>query len=27
MDLITAIRQAPFAGVGKPEPLKYLESN
>lgn len=24
LDLIEAARQAPFAGIGKPEPLKHL---
>lgn len=26
MELIEAVRRDPFGGVGKPEPLKYLDS-
>jgi toxin YoeB len=26
MDLIEAIMRDPFAGIGKPEPLKYMDS-
>ena len=27
LDLVTAVMQDPFKGIGKPEPLKYLDSN
>lgn len=27
LDLVEAICQQPFQGIGKPEPLKYLEAN
>ena len=27
LDLIEAITVNPFSGIGKPEPLKYLEAN
>lgn len=27
LDLITAMMSDPFTGIGKPEPLKYMESN
>jgi len=27
MDLVEAVMQDPFTGIGKPEPLKYLGSN
>lgn len=27
MDMITAVMQDPFQGIGKPEPLKYMESD
>ena len=27
LDLVEAVCQNPFKGVGKPEPLKYLDSN
>lgn len=27
MDLITAVIQDPFEGIGKPEPLKYMEAD
>lgn len=27
LDLVTAVMQDPFAGIGKPEPLKYMEAN
>ena len=27
LDLVSAIMQDPFQGIGKPEPLKYLDSD
>jgi toxin YoeB len=27
LDLITAVMSDPFTGIGKPEPLKYMEEN
>jgi toxin YoeB len=27
LDLITAVMSDPFIGIGKPEPLKYMEEN
>jgi toxin YoeB len=27
LDLVTAIMSDPFTGIGKPEPLKYLDSD
>lgn len=27
LDMVTAIMQDPFKGIGKPEPLKYIDSN
>ena len=27
LDMVTAVMQDPFKGIGKPEPLKYLDSN
>ncbi len=27
LDLVTAVMQAPFKGIGKPEPLKYLDAD
>ncbi|MBW4577217.1 MAG: Txe/YoeB family addiction module toxin [Aphanothece sp. CMT-3BRIN-NPC111] len=27
LDLVTAIMQDPFEGIGKPEPLKYMEAD
>ena len=27
LDLVEVIYQQPFKGIGKPEPLKYLEAN
>lgn len=27
LDLVTAVTQDPFNGIGKPEPLKYMDSN
>jgi toxin YoeB len=27
LDLVTAVMQNPFIGIGKPEPLKYLASD
>ena len=27
LDLITAVISDPFTGIGKPEPLKYMEGN
>ncbi|MEL6909278.1 MAG: Txe/YoeB family addiction module toxin [Cyanobacteria bacterium J06643_13] len=27
LDLVTAVMQDPFKGIGKPEPLKYMDSN
>lgn len=27
LDLVTATMQDPFKGIGKPEPLKYMDSN
>ncbi|WP_026731998.1 Txe/YoeB family addiction module toxin [Fischerella sp. PCC 9605] len=27
LDLVTAVMQDPFEGIGKPEPLKYLDAN
>lgn len=27
LDLVTAVMQDPFIGIGKPEPLKYLASD
>ena len=27
LDLVTAVMQDPFTGLGKPEPLKYLDSD
>jgi toxin YoeB len=27
LDLVTAVMAEPFVGLGKPEPLKYLEAN
>ena len=27
LDLVTATMQDPFNGIGKPEPLKYMDSN
>ena len=27
LDLVTATMQSPFNGIGKPEPLKYMDSN
>jgi toxin YoeB len=27
LDLITAVMSDPFIGIGKPEPLKYMEGN
>ena len=27
LDLVTAVMQNPFHGIGKPEPLKYVEPN
>jgi toxin YoeB len=27
LDLVTAVMQDPFQGIGKPEPLKYLDAD
>lgn len=27
LDLVTAVMSDPFAGIGKPEPLKYMEAD
>ena len=27
LDMVTAVIQDPFQGIGKPEPLKYIDSN
>jgi toxin YoeB len=27
LDMVTAIMQDPFQGIGKPEPLKYMDSD
>jgi toxin YoeB len=27
LDLVTAVMSEPFIGIGKPEPLKYMEEN
>ena len=27
LDLVTAVIQDPFKGIGKPEPLKYMDAN
>ncbi|NET38078.1 MAG: Txe/YoeB family addiction module toxin [Cyanothece sp. SIO1E1] len=27
LDLVTAVMQNPFQGIGKPEPLKYVDSD
>jgi toxin YoeB len=27
LDLVSAVMSDPFGGIGKPEPLKYMESN
>ena len=27
LDMVTAVMQDPFHGIGKPEPLKYMEAN
>jgi toxin YoeB len=27
LDLVEAVTQDPFSGMGKPEPLKYVEAN
>ena len=27
LDLVTAVMSAPFSGIGKPEPLKYVDAN
>ena len=27
LDMVTAVMQDPFQGIGKPEPLKYLDGN
>jgi toxin YoeB len=27
LDLVTAVMQEPFDGIGKPEPLKYMDIN
>jgi toxin YoeB len=27
LDLVTAVMSEPFTGIGKPEPLKYMEEN
>ncbi|MBW4633055.1 MAG: Txe/YoeB family addiction module toxin [Iphinoe sp. HA4291-MV1] len=27
LDLVTAVMQNPFEGIGKPEPLKYLDAD
>ncbi len=27
LDMVTAVMQDPFKGIGKPEPLKYIDSN
>ncbi|MGL6343096.1 MAG: Txe/YoeB family addiction module toxin [Waterburya sp.] len=27
LDLVTVVMQDPFQGIGKPEPLKYIDSN
>ncbi|HEY9769270.1 MAG TPA: Txe/YoeB family addiction module toxin [Coleofasciculaceae cyanobacterium] len=27
LDMVTAVMQDPFQGIGKPEPLKYIDSN
>jgi toxin YoeB len=27
MDLVEAVMRDPFDGIGKPEPLKYLDAN
>ncbi|ELR97312.1 Txe/YoeB family addiction module toxin [Gloeocapsa sp. PCC 73106] len=27
LDLVTAVMQDPFKGIGKPEPLKYLDTD
>ncbi len=27
LDLITAVMQDPFEGIGKPEPLKYMDAD
>ncbi|PLZ10382.1 Txe/YoeB family addiction module toxin [Fischerella thermalis] len=27
LDLVTAVMQDPFEGIGKPEPLKYLDAD
>lgn len=27
LDMVTAVMQDPFQGIGKPEPLKYMDAN
>lgn len=27
LDLVTAVMQDPFSGIGKPEPLKYIDAD
>ena len=27
LDMVTAVMQDPFKGIGKPEPLKYMDAN
>ena len=27
LDLVTAVMQSPFEGIGKPEPLKYMDAD
>ncbi len=27
LDLVTAVMQDPFSGIGKPEPLKYMDAD
>ncbi|NJO59777.1 MAG: Txe/YoeB family addiction module toxin [Richelia sp. RM2_1_2] len=27
LDLVTAVMEDPFAGIGKPEPLKYIDAD
>ena len=27
LDMVTAVMQDPFQGIGKPEPLKYMDGN
>ncbi|NBD17348.1 MAG: Txe/YoeB family addiction module toxin [Cyanobacteria bacterium] len=27
LDLVTAVMSNPFSGIGKPEPLKYMDAN